>query len=85
MWHNFTKAVMNAISMTKDGVIFMCWDKEGLNVCQDIDQKKHHVLTYDKAIADAGETNLIDNNTNFSKVNEILEDDNKESIDWNLD
>jgi uracil-DNA glycosylase len=81
-WQTFTDAVIQKLSMEKEGLVFMLWgnfakEKKGL-----IDLKKHHVLESAHPSPLAG--NKFWMNGHFGTCNRILQSMGKEPIDWSL-
>ena len=83
-WMDFTDFVIRVISQKKENVIFLLWGNPAKKKIALIDKKKHHILeachpsplsAYKGGFFDCG---------HFSKVNEILEKEGKEVIDWTL-
>ena len=83
-WSKFTKAVLNAINKEKEGIVFLCWGKQSANICKNIDTKRHHVLTYGSPSQSSQKHQKFENCKNFSKVNEILEEEGLSKINWSL-
>jgi uracil-DNA glycosylase len=83
-WAKFTNEVIKAINKNKEGVIFLCWGGKAQEICKEVNKTKHHVLKYGHPSPLAQKTQKFENCTHFSEVNEILNKQGKDSIDWNL-
>lgn len=81
-WETFTDAVIRNISAHKSGVIFLLWGKFAQNKEALIDGTKHHIL---KAAHPSpfSATNFF-GCRHFSKTNELLRQQGKEVINWQL-
>lgn len=81
-WETFTDAVIRNISAHKSGVIFLLWGKFAQNKEALIDSTKHHIL---KAAHPSpfSATNFF-GCRHFSKTNELLRQQGKEIINWQL-
>jgi len=81
-WHTFTDAVIKKLSDQKTGIVFVLWgrfaqEKEAL-----IDTTKHFVLK--AAHPSPFSAHLFKGNKHFSKTNELLIQQGKQLIDWQL-
>lgn len=81
-WHTFTDAVIKKLSDQKTGIVFILWgrfaqEKEAL-----IDTTKHFVLK--AAHPSPFSAHLFKGNKHFSKTNELLIQQGKQLIDWQL-
>ena len=82
-WENFTDAAIRKLSDEREGIIFMLWGKfaQAKNVL--IDAAKHHILKtshpspYSVSYGFSG-------CKHFSKANELLLQQGKETVDWSL-
>ncbi|KAG0458973.1 hypothetical protein HPP92_022101 [Vanilla planifolia] len=82
-WEPFTDAVIQTISQTKAGVVFILWGNSAQEKSKLIDASKHHIL---KAAHPSG---LSANKgffgcRHFSKTNQLLEKRGVSPIDWQL-
>lgn len=81
-WHFFTDAVIKCVSDKGSGVVFLLWGKFAAQKAKLIDINKHFVLT-------AGHPSPLSANLflgckHFSKTNEILAQQGKTVIDWQI-
>ena len=82
-WMHFTDAVIKTISQQKEGVIFLLWgkfahDKQGL-----IDETKHYVLKAAHPSPFSADKGFF-GCKHFSKTNELLIQQAKTPIDWQV-
>ena len=83
-WNKFTKAVLDSINKEKEGVIFLCWGNQAAKIWKSVDKKKHYVLTYGSPSPLSQKFQKFEDCKNFSKVNEILDEEGLSKIEWNL-
>ena len=81
-WHTFTDAVIRNISEAKEGLIFMLWGNFAKKKAALIDPFKHLVLEAAHPSPLAG--GAFFGSKHFSKANEYLATQGKETIDWCL-
>jgi uracil-DNA glycosylase len=81
-WESFTDKVISVISEYKTGVIFLLWGNFAKSKRQLIDESKHYILEAVHPSPLAGGKFI--GCGHFSKVNEILEKNGQEAIDWSL-
>jgi uracil-DNA glycosylase len=81
-WHTFTDAVIKKISDEKEGVVFLLWGKFAQDKAALIDTSKHFVLK--SAHPSPFSVDRFFGCKHFSKTNELLKQQDKEPIDWNL-
>lgn len=82
-WHEFTDAVIQKISDSKEGVVFLLWgrfaqDKQGL-----IDETKHHVLKAAHPSPFSADKGFF-GCKHFSKTNQYLVQQGQAPVDWKL-
>lgn len=77
-WHLFTDAVIEKLSQTKEGLVFLLWGNFARSKKVLIDENKHHVLEAAHPSPLAG--GKFFGCKHFSKTNELLE----EPIDWQI-
>ncbi len=82
-WQEFTNAVIKKISDEREGIIFMLWGNFAKGKKEFIDATKHHVLEAVHPSPLAG--NGFQGSGHFSKANELLKQQGKVGIDWQLD
>ena len=84
-WQIFTDAVIEKLSVEKEGIIFLLWGgfakKKGLM----IDTNKHHVLTCGHPSPLSANKGHWFGNKHFSKTNELLLKMGKSPINWKID
>ncbi|HFA49708.1 MAG TPA: uracil-DNA glycosylase [Bacteroidetes bacterium] len=81
-WHRFTDAVIQHISNKKEGIVFMLWGNFAKKKAALIDPFKHLVLEAAHPSPLAGGAYF--GSKHFSKANEYLATQGKETIDWCL-
>ena len=81
-WHIFTDAVIKKISDSKEGVVFLLWGKFAQDKASLIDTSKHFVLK--AAHPSPFSVDRFFGCKHFSKTNELLKQQGREPIDWNL-
>lgn len=81
-WGQFTDAVISTISKQMEGVVFMLWGNFAKNKRTLIDESKHLVLT--AAHPSPLARGAFFGNKHFSKANQYLKEEGKESIDWQI-
>lgn len=82
-WHTFTNAVIRNISEAREGLVFMLWGNFAKKKAELIDPFKHLVLEAAHPSPLAGGAYF--GSKHFSKANEYLATQGKETIDWCLD
>ena len=82
-WHTFTDAVIKKISEEKTGVIFLLWGKFAQEKKSLIDTQKHAILMAPHPSPFSVHTGFW-GCKHFSKVNEILQSQHKEIINWQI-
>lgn len=82
-WQEFTDNVIKKISDEKEGIVFLLWGNFAKAKREIIDESKHHIL--DSAHPSPLAGNKFFDNHHFSKTNELLKKQGKETIDWTLD
>ncbi len=81
-WQKFTDAVIRKLSENTSGLIFLLWGNFARGKKALIDESRHYVLESPHPSPLAG--NAFLGNRHFSTVNEILTQQGKEPIDWQL-
>lgn len=82
-WMNFTDTVINKISNEKKGIVFLLWGKFAQEKQPLIDETKHFVLKAAHPSPFSADKGFF-GCKHFSKINEILKEQKKEPVDWNL-
>ncbi len=81
-WHAFTDAVIKKISDEKSGIVFLLWGNFARAKKNLIDNSKHFVLEAAHPSPLSG--GAFFGCKHFSKTNELLKQQGKESIKWSL-
>ncbi len=81
-WHTFTDAVIRKISEEKESLVFMLWGNFAKRKAELIDPFKHLILEAAHPSPLAGGAYF--GSKHFSKANEYLATQGKETIDWCL-
>lgn len=76
-WGKFISAVLNALSESKPGTIFILWGKENQKLAPYL-EKNNHVLMFDHP----NESNNDWHCPNFKETNKLLTELTKETIKW---
>lgn len=82
-WEQFTDAVIQKISETQQGVVFLLWGRFAQTKEALIDTTKHFVLKAAHPSPFSAYHGFI-GCKHFSKTNEILKQQGKEPIDWRI-
>lgn len=82
-WEEFTDKVISVISELKEGVVFLLWGKFAQNKQNLIDEKKHHILMSSHPSPLSAHRGFFGCG-HFSICNEILKNQNKTEINWEL-
>lgn len=83
-WEHFTDAAIRKISEEKEGVVFLLWGKFAQAKAELIDQQKHHVLMAPHPSPYSASSGFF-GCRHFSKANELLQQQGKNPIDWQLE
>ena len=81
-WQQFTDAVIKTISDRCDGVVFMLWGNFAKQKANLIDKSRHHILTAVHPSPLAG--NGFIGSNHFVQANELLSQQSKPPIDWQV-
>ncbi|HLT41498.1 MAG TPA: uracil-DNA glycosylase [Sphingobacteriaceae bacterium] len=82
-WEELTDEIIRKISDLKTGVVFLLWGKFAQQKISLIDIKKHHILCTSHPSPLSAHRGFLGSKT-FSKTNELLMQDGKEPIIWQL-
>jgi len=82
-WEQFTDSVIRLLSNERDGLIFLLWGRYAHAKEILIDAGKHHILKAAHPSPFSAYQGFM-GCRHFSKVNEILNQQGREPIDWNL-
>lgn len=83
-WEMFTDDVIRFLNDRNDPVIFLLWGSFAAKKAYFIDQKKHYVLTTSHPSPLSAHRGFLGCN-HFKKANEILVQNGKEPIDWQIE
>jgi uracil-DNA glycosylase len=83
-WETFTDAVIQEISIQKEGVVFLLWGGFAKQKIKLINLEKHFVLTSGHPSPLSANKGHWFGNKHFSKVNVILEKQGKKIIEWEI-
>ncbi|WP_423148009.1 uracil-DNA glycosylase [Rubrolithibacter danxiaensis] len=82
-WEIFTDQAIKELSYGKEGLVFLLWGKNAQAKIPLIDQEKHTVLKAAHPSPYSAENGFF-GCRHFSKVNEILQENGKGEIDWQI-
>jgi uracil-DNA glycosylase len=82
-WENFTNKVISEISKNKEGIVFILWGKFAQAKTDLIDQSKHHVLKSAHPSPFSAYNGFFGSHP-FSKTNQLLLQQGKKPIDWQI-
>lgn len=82
-WDQFTNAVIQKISDSRKGVVFLLWGKFAQEKQSLIDETKHHVLKAAHPSPFSADKGFF-GCKHFSHTNELLLKEGREPIDWKL-
>jgi uracil-DNA glycosylase len=82
-WENFTDAVIRKLSQEKEGLVFILWGRYAQAKEYLIDAGRHHILKAAHPSPFSVHSGFF-GCRHFSKTNEILQQQGKESVDWSL-
>lgn len=82
-WQKFTDAVIENISLQKEGIIFVLWGNEAIKKESLLDQDKHFIIKSAHP-SPLSAYNGFWNSKPFSKINTFLKQQNQLPIDWKI-
>ena len=82
IWKGFSNDLIQYISNNKKDVIFMLWGNEAKKLKPIINIEKHHILEYTHP-SPLSRISFLECN-HFGKTNEILKNQNKKEINWQI-
>jgi uracil-DNA glycosylase len=82
-WENFTDAVIAKLSEQRKGLVFLLWGKYAQAKEILIDKSKHYVLKAPHPSPFSAASGFF-GCRHFSKANEILKQQGKETVDWKI-
>ena len=83
-WQKFTDAVIRTLSEKREGLVFLLWGGFAKKKASLIDSAKHHVLTSGHPSPLSANRGYWFGNKHFSKTNELLKEQKKAPIDWQI-
>ena len=81
-WEQFTDAVIEALSKERTGLVFLLWGGYAKKKGRKIDESKHLVLSSGHPSPLSANRGYWFGNKHFSKTNEYLVQQNKQTITW---
>ena len=81
-WEQFTDAVIEALSKERTGLVFLLWGGYAKKKGRKIDESKHLVLSSGHPSPLSANRGYRFGNKHFSKTNEYLVQQNKQTITW---
>ena len=82
-WEKFTDAVIQKISIEKEGVIFLLWGRFAQDKAKLIDKSKHQILTAPHPSPFSAYSGFF-GCKHFSKINATLKEQGLIEIDWTI-
>ncbi|BBA84783.1 uracil-DNA glycosylase [endosymbiont of Pachyrhynchus infernalis] len=82
-WEIFTENILKIINNNKNGIIFVLWGNYSKKIEYLIDKKKHFILKASHPSPLSANKGFF-GCKHFIKINNILKNQNKKIIDWNL-
>ncbi|RKR83961.1 uracil-DNA glycosylase [Mucilaginibacter gracilis] len=82
-WEIFTDKVISEISNNKKGIVFILWGKFAQAKAQLIDGEKHHILKSPHPSPFSAYSGFFGSGP-FSKTNQILIEEGKQPINWQI-
>jgi len=82
-WETFTDAVISSLSQQRQNIIFVLWGNYAIAKRKLIDLSNHHILTAAHPSPLSAYKGFF-GCRHFSKINQILEKEGKEMIDWRI-
>ena len=82
-WDQFTNSVIQLLSDTKCGIVFLLWGKFAQEKMKFIDVHKHHVLSTSHPSPFSAYKGFI-GSCHFSKTNSILIRNKQSPIEWDI-
>lgn len=82
-WEQFTDTVIKRIANSREGLVFLLWGNYAIAKKALIDEHKHHVLTSVHPSPLSAHRGFF-GCKHFSKTNELLKQNGKESINWEI-
>jgi len=82
-WEIFTDKIISRISEEHEGIVFLLWGRYAQNKSALIDSSKHKILTAAHP-SPFSAYNVFFGCNHFSKTNEILKQEGKNPVDWQI-
>lgn len=83
-WQNFTDRIIEVLNDRKEPVIFLLWGNYARSKKKLIDETKHHIIESAHPSPLSARRGFFGSKP-FSRINEILNDNGYESIDWQIE
>jgi len=82
-WEQFTDAIISALNLQREGLVFLLWGSYAQKKGQIIDTARHRVLTSPHPSPLSAHRGFL-GNKHFSATNRYLKEMGQEEIDWSL-
>jgi uracil-DNA glycosylase len=82
-WEKFTDAIISQLNQNREGLIFLLWGRKAQEKAKHIDREKHFVLKAAHPSPFSAYNGFM-GCSHFSKTNELLKQEGKEPIKWQL-
>lgn len=82
-WETFTDEIIKQLSNNTSGLIFLLWGKYAQNKAAIVDSSKHHILKAAHPSPFSAYNGFM-GSKHFSKTNELLQQQGKQPIDWQV-
>lgn len=82
-WETFTDAAITALSLQREGLVFLLWGAYAQAKVDIIDQSKHHILKAPHPSPLSASRGFL-GCRHFSKTNSLLRAMGREEIDWSI-
>jgi uracil-DNA glycosylase len=82
-WETFTDMVIKTLSDKKEGLVFILWGAFAQAKAELIDESKHHIIKSPHPSPFSADRGFFGSKP-FSKTNDILKKEGKQSIDWQI-
>jgi len=85
-WQQFSDAIIRAVALRKDPVIFLLWGKNAQQKCMNVNEliENRHIILIAAHPSPLSAYNGFYGCKHFSKTNAILQSLNKSPIDWQI-
>lgn len=82
-WEEFTDELIRYVSKNKEGIVFLLWGKYAQNKAGIINSSKHFLLETSHPSPFSARRGFL-GCQHFSKTNELLKNQGKQEIDWQI-